>query len=252
MASGLVLTYTTSGIFNFAHGAVAFATAYLYYQLNTRPRRADRPGAHHLGVHLRPLLGLLLDRILLRRLARHRCTPASSAPSVCWSRCRTSIQWLVDRGRQRRARPRASRATTRPHQRPARCRASGPHRRTYTTRSAASCSNSDQIAVFVVAALAAIVLWFVIRRTRVGPRDARGRRPRVARRTPRRERGAHVGGGLGHDDGARRARRRAHRPAVPAPGLRCSPWWCSARWPRSCSAACARSRSRSPAACCSA
>ena len=29
MASGLVLTYTTSGIFNFAHGAVAFATAYL-------------------------------------------------------------------------------------------------------------------------------------------------------------------------------------------------------------------------------
>ncbi len=35
MASGLVLTYTTSGIFNFAHGAVAFTTAYLYYQLNT-------------------------------------------------------------------------------------------------------------------------------------------------------------------------------------------------------------------------
>ena len=35
MASGLVLTYSTSGIFNFAHGAVAFATAYLYYQLNT-------------------------------------------------------------------------------------------------------------------------------------------------------------------------------------------------------------------------
>jgi branched-subunit amino acid ABC-type transport system permease component len=30
MASGLVLTYTTSGIFNFAHGGVAFATAYLY------------------------------------------------------------------------------------------------------------------------------------------------------------------------------------------------------------------------------
>ena len=34
MASGLVLTYTTSGIFNFAHGAIAFSTAYLYYQLN--------------------------------------------------------------------------------------------------------------------------------------------------------------------------------------------------------------------------
>ena len=28
--------------------------------------------------------------------------------------------------------------------------------------------NTDQLAVFIVAALAAIVLWFVIRRTRVG------------------------------------------------------------------------------------
>ena len=54
MASGLVLTYTTSGIFNFAHGAVAFATAYLYYQLNTGLGVPDRPGADHLGVHLRP------------------------------------------------------------------------------------------------------------------------------------------------------------------------------------------------------
>ena len=35
MAAGLVLTYTTSGIFNFAHGAVAFSVAYLYYQLHS-------------------------------------------------------------------------------------------------------------------------------------------------------------------------------------------------------------------------
>ena len=34
-ASGLVVTYTTSGIFNFAHGAIAFASAYLYFQLHT-------------------------------------------------------------------------------------------------------------------------------------------------------------------------------------------------------------------------
>ena len=33
MASGLVLTYQTSGIFNFAHGAVAFATSYLFFIL---------------------------------------------------------------------------------------------------------------------------------------------------------------------------------------------------------------------------
>src|SRR4051794_37132691 len=32
-ASGLVVTYTTSGIFNFAHGAIAMLAAFLYWQL---------------------------------------------------------------------------------------------------------------------------------------------------------------------------------------------------------------------------
>src|SRR3954452_24921122 len=32
-ASGLVVTYTTSGIFNFAHGATAMLGAFLYWQL---------------------------------------------------------------------------------------------------------------------------------------------------------------------------------------------------------------------------
>ena len=32
-ASGLVVTYTTSGIFNFAHGAMAMIGAFTYWQL---------------------------------------------------------------------------------------------------------------------------------------------------------------------------------------------------------------------------
>ncbi len=35
MAAGVVLTYQTSGIFNFAGGVVAFVTAYFFFQLNT-------------------------------------------------------------------------------------------------------------------------------------------------------------------------------------------------------------------------
>ena len=35
LAMGLVLTYATTGIFNFAHGAIAFVTAYLYFELNS-------------------------------------------------------------------------------------------------------------------------------------------------------------------------------------------------------------------------
>ena len=33
IASGLVLTYTTTGIFNFAHGAAGMLAAFLYWQL---------------------------------------------------------------------------------------------------------------------------------------------------------------------------------------------------------------------------
>src|SRR5438270_9095450 len=32
-SSGLVLTYTTSGIFNFAHGAIGMVAAFVYWQL---------------------------------------------------------------------------------------------------------------------------------------------------------------------------------------------------------------------------
>ena len=70
LASGLVLTYITSGIFNFAHGAVAFATAYLYYQLNTGLGVPIVPALIISVFIFAPLLGLLLDRILLRRLAQ--------------------------------------------------------------------------------------------------------------------------------------------------------------------------------------
>ncbi len=62
MASGLVVTYTTSGIFNFAHGAVAFATAYLYYQLNTGMKIPIVPSVIICVVLFAPMLGLLLDR----------------------------------------------------------------------------------------------------------------------------------------------------------------------------------------------
>ena len=70
LASGLVLTYITSGIFNFAHGAVAFATAYLYWELNSGLGLPIVPSLIISVFIFAPILGLLLDRILLRRLAR--------------------------------------------------------------------------------------------------------------------------------------------------------------------------------------
>jgi branched-chain amino acid transport system permease protein len=63
-ASGLVLTYTTTGVFNFAHGAVGMVAAFVYYWLN---REVGLPVPLALllvlGV-LAPAIGLILERIL--------------------------------------------------------------------------------------------------------------------------------------------------------------------------------------------
>jgi branched-subunit amino acid ABC-type transport system permease component len=67
-AMGLVLTYTTSGVFNFAHGAIGMVVAYVFVELredHAMPTLLALLAC--LGV-LAPLLGLALDR-LFRRLA---------------------------------------------------------------------------------------------------------------------------------------------------------------------------------------
>jgi branched-subunit amino acid ABC-type transport system permease component len=63
---GLVLTYRTSGVFNFAHGGIGMISAYIFYSL-----RFHMPTA--LAVVLTvaviaPLMGAVIDRVLFRRL----------------------------------------------------------------------------------------------------------------------------------------------------------------------------------------
>lgn len=63
-ASGLVLTYTTTGVFNFAHGAVGMVAAFLYYWLETE---VGLPIPLALAVVLlvaAPAIGLILERIM--------------------------------------------------------------------------------------------------------------------------------------------------------------------------------------------
>lgn len=76
-ASGLVVTYTTSGIFNFAQGAMGMFCAYFYWQLRADP---DLTSGKTWGMNpllamlvtvlvFAPLLGVLVERVLMRRLA---------------------------------------------------------------------------------------------------------------------------------------------------------------------------------------
>jgi branched-chain amino acid transport system permease protein len=67
-ASGLVVTYTTSGIFNFAHGAIAMLGAFTYWQLRFGwGWPAPLALVVVLGV-LAPLLGALLYGVVMRGL----------------------------------------------------------------------------------------------------------------------------------------------------------------------------------------
>jgi branched-subunit amino acid ABC-type transport system permease component len=67
VAVGLVLTYQTTGVFNFAFGAQAFMSAYVFAIL-TQNENFPVWAAFLLSVVvLAPALGLLLDRFLFRR-----------------------------------------------------------------------------------------------------------------------------------------------------------------------------------------
>lgn len=68
-ALGIVVTYRVSGVFNFAHGAVAVVGAFAFYSLRTDLQVPTIPALVLVVAGLGPVLGLLIDRVLLRRLA---------------------------------------------------------------------------------------------------------------------------------------------------------------------------------------
>jgi ABC-type branched-subunit amino acid transport system ATPase component/branched-subunit amino acid ABC-type transport system permease component len=70
LAAGLTLTYTTTGIFNLGYGAVAFTCAYVYFELQNGLGWPNVWAGILVILVLAPLLGLLLDRFVFRRLSQ--------------------------------------------------------------------------------------------------------------------------------------------------------------------------------------
>lgn len=62
-ATGLVLTYKTSGIFNFAHGSVAAVSVFVFYFLHVEHNVAWPVAAGFCVLVLGPAMGLLLERL---------------------------------------------------------------------------------------------------------------------------------------------------------------------------------------------
>ncbi len=66
--TGLVLTYKTSGVFNFAYGAIAAVAAYVFYWLHVQQGMAWQPAALLCLFVLGPAMGLVLE-LLTRMLS---------------------------------------------------------------------------------------------------------------------------------------------------------------------------------------
>ena len=166
MASGLVLTYTTSGIFNFAQGAIAFSVAYLYYQLNSGVGIPIVPAAVLSVLVFAPLLGLALDRLLLRRLGEAPVYARIVGTIGLLVALPNLMQWVVVTignnilhlglvGNKA-----SNEGLLTPGLGPT------PPNVFHVMKDVAL--TSDQLAVFAAALLSAIVLWLVLRHTRIG------------------------------------------------------------------------------------
>ncbi|MFD5511197.1 ATP-binding cassette domain-containing protein [Streptomyces sp. NPDC127051] len=70
LATGLVLSYSASGLFNFAHGATAYLCALAFYELHSGLGWPAVRAALLVVCVLAPGLGWGLDRLMFRRLAR--------------------------------------------------------------------------------------------------------------------------------------------------------------------------------------
>ena len=67
-ASGLVLTYTTTGVFNFAHGAIGMLGAFTYWQLHVEWGLPEAVAFAVVLFVIAPVFGAVLEAGLMRRL----------------------------------------------------------------------------------------------------------------------------------------------------------------------------------------
>jgi branched-subunit amino acid ABC-type transport system permease component len=69
MSAGVVLTYATTRIFNLGYAGVAYSAAYIFFELNTGAGWPSWAAAVFVVVVVCPLVGLILDVAIFRRLA---------------------------------------------------------------------------------------------------------------------------------------------------------------------------------------
>ena len=65
-ACGLVVTHITSGVFNFAHGAIGMLSAFVFWELTVARGLPPLPALLLTVLVVAPLVGALVERLLVR------------------------------------------------------------------------------------------------------------------------------------------------------------------------------------------
>jgi len=179
VAAGLTLSYTATGIFNFAYGGVAFSAAYVYYEFNSALRWPIVPSAVVTILVFAPLLGLFLNKAVFRPLARASESAKIVATVGLLIALPALTEWVSDGLINIFGVHTARSSTVLQVGFP---RGLGPVPVKTWHLPAHIPINSNELVVFICALLVAVGLWFLMRRTPLGLRmRAVVDRPNLAR-----------------------------------------------------------------------
>ena len=165
VAAGLVMAYTTSGIFNFSLGAVSFAAAYVFFILNTGLHWPVWISAVIAILVFSPLLGLFLDKFVLRALSRAPDVPRIigtvglllAIPAILLF----AVESVAINGFHADL-PQVAFATS-----PA---GVGPNPKYTWTLFGTTTVDSNELVVLIAAVLSGLALWIIVRHTPLGLR----------------------------------------------------------------------------------
>jgi ABC-type branched-subunit amino acid transport system ATPase component/branched-subunit amino acid ABC-type transport system permease component len=165
VAAGLTLSYTSTGIFNFAYGAAAFVCAYVFYELHTGLHWAIVPAAVVTILVFAPLMGLVLDLAVFRPLGRATESAKIMATVGLLIALPALTRFVLDElvnvfGFGIPSGQEVSQVGF-----PA---GIGPVPRKDWTLPGDVPLDSNQLIVFIAAAVCAVGLWFLLRRTSLG------------------------------------------------------------------------------------
>ncbi|MFE4632414.1 ATP-binding cassette domain-containing protein [Streptomyces sp. NPDC056773] len=163
LATGLVLSYSASGLFNFAHGATAYLCALTFYELHSGLGWPAVPAALLVVLVLAPGLGWALDRLMFRRLAQVGETAQIVATIGLLVALPAAGLWTVellhDAG-----------APLKPAENQFGLPGVGPSPAKSWQLTEDVGIDSDQLITWVATAVVAVALWVLMRHTRLGLR----------------------------------------------------------------------------------